>query len=130
MSEVPLYHFPSNLGGLVRMSNVGPVSVQPRPSGEGRLESFHSEPRKALCGGISEVNFQETLSGFGDDCPQNGPKNDPMAPRTTLEWPHDGPSLEWKREGLSVFAHLRVSPRHTAEYKPFTKSQLASTYSL
>jgi hypothetical protein len=40
-------------------------------------------PRKALR--ISNVNFRETLSMFGDKCPQNGSKNNPMAPRTTLE---------------------------------------------
>ena len=50
-------------------------------------------PRKALRGGISKVNCQETLSIFGDKCPQNGSKNDPMAPRTTLECPHEGPSV-------------------------------------
>ena len=26
-------------------------------------------------------------------CPQNGSKNDPMAPRTTLGYPHEGPSV-------------------------------------
>ena len=57
-----------------------------------------SKPRNALHGGSSKVNFQETLLISGDKCPQNGSKNDPMAPRTTLECPHEGPSvvsLEW-----------------------------------
>ena len=58
-------------------------------------------PRKALRGGISEVNFPEALSIFGDECPQNGFKNDPMAPRTTLECPHEGPSV-----ALSLRSHL------------------------
>ena len=31
-----------------------------------------------------KVNLEETLSIFGDNCPQNGSKNDPMIPRTTL----------------------------------------------
>ena len=31
-------------------------------------------PPEALCGGISKVNFQETLSSFGDKYPQNGSK--------------------------------------------------------
>jgi hypothetical protein len=52
-------------------------------------------PRKDLRGGISKVNFQETWSIFGDKCPQNSSKNDPMAPRTTLECPHEGPSVDW-----------------------------------
>ena len=37
-------------------------------------------PRKALRGGISKVNFQETWSIFGDKRPQNGSKNDPIVP--------------------------------------------------
>ena len=53
-----------------------------------RRTSHAPKPRKALRGGISKVNCQETLSTFGDKCPQNGSKNDPMAPRTTLECPH------------------------------------------
>jgi hypothetical protein len=31
-------------------------------------------------------------STFGNTCPQNGSKNDTIAPRTTLECPHEGPS--------------------------------------
>ena len=50
-------------------------------------------PPKVLRVGISNVNLQETLSIVGDKCPQNGSKNDPMAPRTTLECPHEGPSM-------------------------------------
>ena len=52
-------------------------------------------PLKALRGGISKVNFQETLSISGNKCPQDASKNDPMAPRTTLECPHEGPSVEY-----------------------------------
>ena len=47
-----------------------------------------THPRKALRGGISKVNFQETLSIFGDEYPQNGSKNEPRAPRTSLGCPH------------------------------------------
>ena len=43
--------------------------------------------------GYLKVNSSETLSFFGDKCPQNGSKNDLMAPRTTLECPHEGPSV-------------------------------------
>ena len=50
-------------------------------------------PPEALCGGISKVNFQETLSSFGDKCPQNGSKNGLRAPRTGLGCPHIGPSV-------------------------------------
>ena len=50
-------------------------------------------PLKTLRGGISNVNLQETLSSFDDKCPQNGSQNDPTAPKTTLECPHEGPSV-------------------------------------
>ena len=43
--------------------------------------------------GISKVNFQETLSSFGDKCPQNGSKNGLRAPRTGMGCPHIGPSV-------------------------------------
>ena len=43
--------------------------------------------------GYLKVNSSETLSVFGDKCPQNGPQNALMAPRTTLECPHEGPSV-------------------------------------
>jgi len=49
------------------------------------------QPPEALCGGISKVNFQETLSSFGDKCPQNGSKTAPPAPRPHLGYPHIGP---------------------------------------
>ena len=34
-------------------------------------------------GGYLKVNVKETFSIFGDKCPQNGSKNNTMAPRTT-----------------------------------------------
>ena len=43
--------------------------------------------------GYLKVISSETLSIFGDKCPQNSSKNDLMAPRTTLECPHEGPSV-------------------------------------
>ena len=53
--------------------------------------SLGSGPRQALRGGISKVYLQENLSIFGNKCPQNGSKNDKMAPRTTRRYPHEGP---------------------------------------
>ena len=44
----------------------------------------------ALRGGISKVNFEQSLSTFGNTCPQNGSKNEPRAPRTSLGYPHIG----------------------------------------
>ena len=43
--------------------------------------------------GYHKVNYSENLSIFGDKYPQNGSKDDLMAPRTTLECPHEGPSV-------------------------------------
>ena len=60
---------------------------------------------EVLRGGISKVDFQETLSMFGDKCPQNGSKNDPMAPRTTLECPREGTSV-----GISNTPVLSAEP--------------------
>ena len=52
-----------------------------------------SLPRRALRGGISNVNFEHSLSTFGNKCPQNGSKNEPRAPRTSLGCPQEGPSV-------------------------------------
>ena len=61
------------------------------PWSRGRL------PTQGSLWGYLKVNSSETLSIFDDKCPKNGSKNDLMAPRTTLECPHEGPSVE--REG-------------------------------
>ena len=48
-----------------------------------------TDPRKALRGGISKVNFHKVdqlLAIFPH-------KNEPMAPRTYLGYPHEGPSV-------------------------------------
>ena len=50
-------------------------------------------PLRALRGGISKVNFEQSLSTFGNTCPQNGSKNEPRAPRTSLGYPHIGASV-------------------------------------
>jgi len=54
-------------------------------------------PTQGSSWGYLKVNSSETLSIFGDTCPQNGSKNDLMAPRTTLECPHEGPSVDSQR---------------------------------
>jgi hypothetical protein len=43
--------------------------------------------------GVFKSQFIEHLSFFGDKYPQNGSKNDPMVPRTTLGCPHEGPRV-------------------------------------
>ena len=43
---------------------------------------------------------------FGDKCPEHGSKNDPMAPRTTLECPHEGTSVELE----AVTARMKMLP--------------------
>jgi len=70
-----------------------------------------AKPPKALRGGISKVNFQETLSIFGDTFPQNGSKNGEMAPRTGTGYPHIGPFVA----GVVPLATLlATSPPQTA----------------
>ena len=68
---------------------------------------WHSRPlRSPLCGENIFLNhharpfepsitgqFWEILTTFGDKCPQNSSKNKPMAPKTNLECPHEGPSV-------------------------------------
>jgi hypothetical protein len=46
---------------------------------------------------------------FGDKCPQNGSKNDPMAPKTTLECPNEGPSEARVDDLLRAAARLGES---------------------
>jgi len=41
--------------------------------------------------GYLKVNFSETLSIFGDNCPGNGSNNGSTAPSTGLGYPHIGP---------------------------------------
>ena len=54
-------------------------------------------PTQGSSWGYLEVNSSETLSFFGDKRPQNDTKNDLMAPRTTLECPHEGPFADSRR---------------------------------
>ena len=93
----------------------GPCSLQlPRPRGNFRMLStficqrvnfgtLHVSGLAELTGGACDVptqgpswgylkvNSQATLSSFGDKCPQTGSKNEPMAPRTNLGYPHIRP---------------------------------------
>ena len=62
-------------------------------------------PPKVLRGGISKVNLQQTLSIFGDKYPQNGSKNAPRAPRTSLGCPHLGPSVIYYGAGANNLGH-------------------------
>ena len=61
--------------------------------------------------GYLKVNFQETLSFFGDKCPQNGSKNDPMVPRTTLGCPHEGPRVVNSMSERGKSSHSAISHR-------------------
>jgi len=53
-----------------------------------------------------KVNFSETLSIFGDKCPQNGSKNEQTAPRTKTGYPHIGPFVVNR---LTSRIHLELS---------------------
>ena len=56
----------------------------------GSTSDESDSPTQGPSWGYLKVIFSETLSFFGDKCPQNGSKNEPMAPRTNLECPHIG----------------------------------------
>ena len=66
----------------------------PRSTAVGLLPSWYTTQGPSW--GYLKSRFQETLSIFGDECPQSGSKNDPMAPRTTLECPREGPSVAYR----------------------------------
>ena len=70
----------------------GTVS-QRMPTRDSVSEDAAWSPRKALRGGISNVNFQEILSTYVNKCQKNGSNNDTMAPRTTLGYHHEGPRV-------------------------------------
>ena len=78
--------------------------ANPKPYTANRTRSHHSSRSKSKCQrypparstqgpswGYLKVNSSETLSIFGDKCPQNGSKNEEMAPRTKTGYPHIGP---------------------------------------
>ena len=75
---------------------------------------YRIEPPKVLRGGISKVNFQETLSICGDKCPQNGSKTAPTAPRPHLGYPHIGPFVGY-RGAVGVDGRRRDRDRVEAE---------------
>jgi len=58
--------------------------------------------------GYLKVNCLGTLSFFDDKCPQNGSKNDLVAPRTILECPHEGPSVVTSRKRSSKPPELNL----------------------
>ena len=79
-------------GEAVSYERGTPVQPAPEP-----LPSEEGTPTQGPSWGyLKKSIFKRTLSIFGDECPQNGSKNDPMAPRTTLECPHEGPSVAEK----------------------------------
>jgi len=58
----------------------------------------------------TKSHFWKISSTFGDKCPRNGSKNDTMVPRTTLEYPHEGPRMDIL--GCEPLSHLPVlTPR-------------------
>ena len=88
------------------------VPLQPSQGAHGREGScvHRPVPTQGSSWGYLNVNSSETLSIFGDKCPQNGSNNDLMAPRTTLECPHEGPSVEPQRPRVfAVARHLQES---------------------
>ena len=108
----PLYHTPQPLNHFLHGSlKEGSVKKT-------ILQSHAPAPRKALRGGISKVNSSGILSFFGDKCPQNGSKNEPMAPTTNLECPHIKPRMVLQPR-LQNGSHL-----HSVMLPPFAVSCL------
>ena len=93
------------------------LAVKATRAAELSLADRRHAPRKALRGCIPKVTFSEILSFFGDKCPQNGAKNDTMAPRTTLKCPHEGPRVdrptasERKGNHLKLFKHCYLNAK-------------------
>ena len=85
------------------------------------IDPGSTSPPEALCGGISQVNFQETLSSCGDKCPQNGSKNGLRAPRTGMGCPHIGPSVGLtRREDALIWDRSQVVYHRVYEGKERT----------
>ena len=64
-------------------------STFPLQSAWARQMEFHARPFEPSI----KSHFWKISSTFDDKCPRNGSKNDTMAPRTTLGYPHEGPSV-------------------------------------
>ena len=80
------------------------------------VSGIAARPTQGPSWGYLKSQFSRDLVNFRDECPQNGSKNDPMAPRTTLGCPHEGPRVDSgdsgdrfraKREQLEI---LELSP--------------------
>jgi len=65
--------------------------VETEGPGRGPPHSIDGVSTQGPSWGYLKVIFSETLSTFGDKCPQNGSKNGSTAPRTGLGYPHIGP---------------------------------------
>ena len=87
-------------------------------------------PRKALGGGSSEVNFHQILSTFGNACSQNGSKNEPRAPRTSIRCPHEGPSVGYEFVNLWTESDQLTRPRQSQSSPGGIVSSEASTTTL
>ena len=70
------------------------------------------QPPEALCGGISKVNFQETLSSFGDKCPQNGSKT--------------GQERAWDTPTKGLLGVTVLRPMRRAVRRPSGRGRLAT----
>ena len=87
-----------------------------------------SESTQGPSWGYLKVIFSGTLSIFGDKCPQNGSKNEPMAPRTNLECPHigvcvvaQGAALKSTVSGELTFDERFVVPRVVIPSSPYAE---------
>ena len=73
--------------------------------------TYNSSTTQGPSWGYLKVNSSETLSIFGDKCPRNGSKNEQTAPRTSMGYPHIGPSVALNRIQTLAWHALRVARR-------------------
>ena len=91
-----------------------PIQVPHSGPRRGCWPDHDGVPRRALRGGISKVNFEQSLPTFGNTCPQNGSNNEPRAPRTSLGYPHIGPFVVQLGTAFATRSQSSNSRTHTA----------------
>ena len=86
---------------------------------EGAASSRRDKTTQGSSWWYLKVNSSQTLSIFGDKCPQNGSKNEEMAPRTKTGYPYIGPFVglrgqrgypeSFNTKYASIRRHLRMA---------------------
>ena len=67
----------------------------------------------------------EILTTFGDKCPQNGSKNEQTAPRTSMGYTHEEPSVDQARLTTHTLLYRATSlKRNNAPLEPYSRHTL------